>query len=192
MKILLLIPAAVLAAGLLLTGCDNKTADQSAETSNVVKPAATGNISGIELIPITYQEWTQKLAGYAPDIVVVDMWATWCAPCIERFPKMVELHKKYGDRGVRFVSMNLDSREDEPALKMAEQFLINTNATFENYMMNENLLKAFEMLDLLGIPTVLVYGPDGQERFRLTGDNPNNQFTDRDIESAIESLLVQR
>ena len=44
----------------------------------------------------------------------------------------------------------------------------------------------------LGIPTVLVYGPDGQERFRLTGDNPNSQFTDRDIESAIETLLAQR
>jgi hypothetical protein len=59
-------------------------------------------------------------------------------------------------------------------------------------MMNENLLEAFERLDLLGIPTVLVYGSDGREHFRLTGDNPNNQFTDQDVESAIKSLLAQR
>ncbi|HEX7027482.1 MAG TPA: TlpA disulfide reductase family protein [Gammaproteobacteria bacterium] len=187
-----LITAALLAAALLLTGCDNPTADHAAEKGAVVRPTAASDADGIELVPISYKEWTQKLAGYPPEIVVVDMWATWCAPCIERFPKMVELHKKYGDRGVRFVSMNLDSREDKPALKMAEQFLINTGASFENYLMNENLLEAFEMLDLLGIPTVLVYGPDGQERFRLTGDNPNSQFTDRDIESAIETLLAQR
>lgn len=187
MKTVLTIPAAVLAAVLMLAGCDNK----AAETGNGIQPTADAS-AGIELIPITYEEWTGKLAGYVPDIVVVDMWATWCAPCIERFPKMVELHQRFGDRGVRFVAMNLDSREDSPALKMAEQFLINTNATFENYMMDENLLKAFELLDLLGIPTVLIYGPDGQERFRLTGDNPNSQFTDRDIESAIESLLAQR
>lgn len=186
MKTTLLIPAVLLTAVLVLAGCDNK----AAETGNGIQPTADAN-AGIELIPITYEEWTRKLAGYAPDIVVVDMWATWCAPCIERFPKMVELHEQYGDRGVRFVSMNLDSREDAPALKMAEQFLINTSATFENYMMNENLLQAFELLDLLGIPTVLIYGPDGQERFRLTGDNPNQQFTDQDIESAIESLLAQ-
>lgn len=186
MKTVLTIPAAVLAAVLMLAGCDNK----AEETGSAVQPTA-GENAGIELVPITHEEWTQKLAGYKPEIVVVDMWATWCAPCIERFPKMVELHKKYGGRGVRFVSMNLDSREDQPALKMAKQFLINTGASFENYLMNENLLEAFEMLDLLGIPTVLVYGPDGQERFRLTGDNPNSQFTDRDIESAIETLLAQ-
>lgn len=191
MEKIFLIPT-LLAAGLFLAGCDKPTTDRTAETDNLAQPATASNASGIELVAITHKEWTQKLAGYGPDIVVVDMWATWCAPCIERFPKMVELHKRYGDQGVRFVSMNLDSREDEPALKMAEQFLINTGATFENYMMNENLLEAFERLDLLGIPTVLVYGSDGREHFRLTGDNPNNQFTDQDVESAIKSLLAQR
>lgn len=190
MKKSLLTPTILLAAVLMLAGCDNTPAQNAAaETDNPVQPAADGADADIELVPITYEKWKRKLAGYKPDIVVVDMWATWCAPCIERFPKMVELNKHYGDRGVRFVSMNLDSREDEPALEMARQFLVNTRATFENYMMNENLLQAFEMLDLLGIPTVVIYGPDGQERFRLTGDNPNHQFTDQDVESAIKSLL---
>lgn len=190
MKKSLLTPSLLLAAVLVLAGCDNTPAENTAtETVNPVQPAADSVDTGIALRPITYEKWKQKLAGYKPDIVVVDMWATWCAPCIERFPKMVELNKRYGSRGVRFVSMNLDSREDEPALEMARQFLVNTRATFENYMMNENLLEAFEMLDLLGIPTVVIYGPDGQERFRLTGDNPNHQFTDQDVESAIKSLL---
>lgn len=192
MKKSLLTPTLLLAAVLVLAGCDSNTPAENAaasETDNPVQPAADSADMDIELVPITYEKWQRKLDGYKPDIVVVDMWATWCAPCIERFPKMVELNKRYGDRGVRFVSMNLDSREDEPALEMARQFLVNTRAAFENYMMDENLLEAFEMLDLLGIPTVVIYGPDGQERFRLTGDNPNHQFTDQDVESAIKSLL---
>jgi thiol-disulfide isomerase/thioredoxin len=185
MKTGLLASAALLAAVLVPAGCDNRPP----ETNNPVQPAADGENANIELIPITYEKWKRKLAGYKSDVVVVDMWATWCAPCIERFPKMVELNQRYGGRGVRFVSMNLDSREDEPALEMARQFLVNTRATFENYMLDENLLQAFEMLNLSGIPTVVIYGPDGQERFRLTGDNPDHPFTGRDVESAIESLL---
>jgi len=45
-------------------------------------------------------------------------------------------------------------------------------------------------LDLLGIPAVFIYGPDGSLRYRLTGDDPNNQFTDADVDEAIEELLA--
>lgn len=188
MKEVLLTSTILLAAVLVLAGCENKSSENSV-TAKTDTPTADSNNAGIRLVPITYEQWEQKLAGYKSDIVVVDMWATWCAPCIERFPKMVELSKRYGGRGVRFVSMNLDSREDGPALETARQFLVNTRATFENYMMDENLLEAFDMLDLPGIPTVVIYGPDGQERFRLTGDDPDHPFTDQDVESAIKSLL---
>jgi hypothetical protein len=57
--------------------------------------------------------------------------------------------------------------------------------------MNENMMDAFEMLDLLGIPAVFIYDRNGQERIRLTGDNPNKQFTDKNVEEAIVSLLAQ-
>ena len=138
---------------------------------------------------ISYAEWENKRLQYLPKIVVVDMWAMWCVSCIERFPEMVKLHQKYKDQNIEFVSMNLDDREDKKSLELANQFLEKMNAKFDHYHMDENLLYAFEKIDLIGIPAVLIYDQKGNEQFRLTGDNPNKQFTEKDIEEAIIHLL---
>ncbi len=138
---------------------------------------------------INYAEWESQRLQYLPKIVVVDLWAMWCVSCIERFPEMVNLHHKYKDQNVEFVSMNLDDREDKKSLELANQFLKKMNANFDHYHMDENLLHAFEKIDLIGIPAVLIYDQKGNEQFRLTGDNPNKQFTEIDIEEAIIHLL---
>ena len=143
------------------------------------------------MAPITLKQWNAKLNDYPPNILVVDMWAMWCTSCIERFPEMVKLHRKYNSENITFVSLNLDDREDFESLSAANLFLDKMNADFEHYHMDENLMLTFEKLDLIGIPAVLIYDQQGIEQFRLTGDNPNKQFTEDDIEKAIQMLLNQ-
>ena len=145
--------------------------------------------SNVIFTPLQFDQWQQKLASYVPNIVVVDMWATWCASCLEEFPKIVKLHQKYKHLGVQFVSMNLDDHTDQPSLQNAEKFLQKMNAEFDNFWMNENLMAAFERLELIGIPAVIIYDQAGNERYRLTGDDPNNQYSGKDIEKAIQTLL---
>lgn len=145
----------------------------------------------VALTPVTFEQWQQELASLEGRIVVVDMWATWCVPCVERFPKMVELYNEYSPRGVTFVSMCLDDREDTDAVAYAREFLGKQKATFANYLMDEIVTEGFVKLDLLGIPAVYVYAPDGERRYRLTADDPYNQFTDEDVESAIQELLAE-
>lgn len=142
-----------------------------------------------QMTPVTYKDWLIKRKQYAPKILVVDMWAMWCSSCIERFPEMVKMHDKYKNRGVDFVSMNLDDREDHQSLKLAEKFLTKMDADFDHYHMNENLVYAFEKIDLISIPAILIYDENGNEIDRLTGDNPNNQFSEEDIELSINKLL---
>lgn len=142
-----------------------------------------------QMILVNYAEWENRRLQYLPKIVVVDMWAMWCSSCIERFPEMVKLHDKYQNFNVEFVSMNLDDREDTMSLENANKFLEKMNANFDHYHMNENLLYSFEKINLVGIPAVLIYDSSGKEQYRLTGDNPNNQFTEKDIEDAIKNLL---
>ena len=150
-----------------------------------------GDSDKVSLEPITFSQWSNLLAQYSPDIVVVDMWATWCAPCVERFPGIVELDRRYRNQGVRVVSMLLEDRGDSDAIRAAKRFLVENNATFENYYIDENLLDAFESLDLIGIPAVVIYDRKSQERYRLTGDNPNRQFDESDVENAIIALLKE-
>lgn len=142
------------------------------------------------LVPVTFEAWQAELQALKGRIVVVDMWATWCLPCIERFPHMVQLAEEYSGRGVEFVSMCLDDREDQDSIDLARRFLSEQQARFPNYLMDEVVTQAFEKLDLLGIPAVFIYGPSGDLRYRLTGDDPNNQFTDADVNDAIEELLA--
>jgi cytochrome c biogenesis protein CcmG/thiol:disulfide interchange protein DsbE len=164
------------ALALFLTACD--TATQSAD------PA--------EMKPVSFQQWEEQLESYRPSVVVVDLWAMWCTSCIKRFPKMVDMHDKYSQEGVQIVALNLDNRQDQAAVQQAQEFLREINATFDNYHMDENLIDAFERFKLVGIPAVIIYDGQGRERFRLTGDNPNDQFTDEDIENAINELLAEQ
>lgn len=153
-------------------------------------PRETEESVEVSLTPVTFEQWQQELAALEGRIVVVDMWATWCVPCVERFPKMVELFHEYSPRGVTFVSMCLDDREDADAIAFAREFLDKQKAVFANYLMDEIVTEGFVKLDLLGIPAVYVYAPDGERRYRLTADDPYNQFTDEDVEDAIQELLA--
>ena len=153
-------------------------------------PPVKAKSETIVLRPVTFSQWQQNLASYRGQIVVVDFWATWCAPCVERFPHMVKLHEKYATTGkVRFVSMNLDDKDDPEAIRRAQDFLIKQKAAFDNFLMNEITPDAFEKLDLLSIPAVMIYDAGGQLKQKLTGDNPNKQYTSEDVETAIKQML---
>ncbi len=148
--------------------------------------AGAGNVT---LEPTTFDQWQRQLTAYRPAIVVVDMWATWCDSCVKRFPKMVELDRKYRDRGVRFVSMLLEDPEEPGVVELAEAFLERQNATFDNFRMVENLMESFERLDLIGLPAVLIYDRSGALAHKLTGDDPNDQADDADVEAALVAML---
>ena len=68
----------------------------------------------------TFPDLTQyELEGKLPDlhgkVVLVDFFASWCGPCNDSFPIMEELHKKYADKGLVVVAINLDKNKDDMA-----------------------------------------------------------------------------
>ncbi len=62
-------------------------------------------------------------AGLAGSAVMVSFWATWCTPCIEELPVLLELEKKYAAKGLRFVAVNMDEGEDRA--KLVSDFFAN-------------------------------------------------------------------
>jgi thiol-disulfide isomerase/thioredoxin len=141
---------------------------------------------------IRLADWPGVVADAQPDVLVVDIWASWCISCIERFPEMVTMAERYTDQGVSFLTLNLDEPRDEEGIAWSNDFLERIGADFPNYHLQENLIESFEALDLLAIPVVLIFDGQGVERYRLTNDNPNDQFDKADIEAAVQALLAEQ
>lgn len=65
------------------------------------------------------------LSDYRGKVVYVDFWASWCKPCRKSFPFMNEMEKKYANRGLKIIAINLDSD-----ISAAKTFLKKNKADF--------------------------------------------------------------
>ena len=86
--------------------------------------------------------------------VYVDLWASWCGPCVREIPYLQQLEKDLEGSNVEFVSISIDSTK-APWLKKAEQLKLHGNQLWNS---DENLPKR---LNVRGIPHFMIYGPDG-------------------------------
>lgn len=69
------------------------------------------------------QGQSQPLSQWRGKVLVVNLWATWCAPCREEIPAFVRLQDKYRARGLQFVGIAIDQRE--PVQAFAREFGMN-------------------------------------------------------------------
>jgi thiol-disulfide isomerase/thioredoxin len=144
----------------------------------------------VELVPVTFDEMLARIAANKKaKLTLVDAWATWCGPCKENFPHVVEMHKKYAGKGLAVVSLSMDDREKPKQVDEALAFLKEKKAVFTNFLLDEDFGVGFEKLDVGAIPAVFLFGPDGKEVKRFTMDDTENQFTYEEVEKVVAALL---
>ena len=68
--------------------------------------SAAATLWGLRLPDLAGQQ--QDMAQWRGKVVIVNFWATWCAPCREEIPAFVKLQAKYGPRGAQFVGIAID------------------------------------------------------------------------------------
>ena len=110
---------------------------------------------------VSLDEFEGILVGLRGRPVVVNIWASWCAPCRTEMPLLQEAADAYAGRAVILgVASNDDPRE-------AQRFLDDLGLTYPNVFDNSGEIRVG--LDLTAYPTTYVFGLDGSIRARVNG-----------------------
>jgi thiol-disulfide isomerase/thioredoxin len=106
-----------------------------------------------------------KLADLKGQVVVLNFWATWCAPCKEEMPSLARLAKNYAEKGVKVVPISVDTPGQ--AEKAKEFLKANGGLPFYNDPEMRVVFGLTPRPD--GIPTTVIYDKAGKEQARLSG-----------------------
>jgi thiol-disulfide isomerase/thioredoxin len=116
-----------------------------------------------------------KLRG---KVVLVDFWATWCPPCVEEVPELVETYEKFRDKGFEIVGISLDQNK-----ATLEKFLKENKMTWPQYFDGagwEN--KIAQRFKIQSVPTMWLLDREG----KLVDAAPRSR-----LEQAIEAALAK-
>ena len=114
-----------------------------------------------------------SLNDYKSNLVIVNFWATWCAPCKEEMPHLNKLKYKFKD--IEIIPINIADEELKKSKIFFKELNINNLEIF--YGSGLELAKAFK---LRGIPTTIIVDKEGYEFARIMGfiDFENKSFLD--------------
>ena len=126
------------------------------------------------LVIASWDQVQQMVAGHKGRVVVLDLWSTWCPPCMQEFPGLVELHKEFPEDvtciSVSIDFIGLDDETPESSRGNVMAFLKEKKAFFENVICSDTDEVVLDRISLSSIPAVMVYGRDGQLLKRFDND----------------------
>lgn len=78
-----------------------------------------GRAPDFELITLSGEPF--HLGAHRGEVVLLNFWATWCAPCLVEIPDFIELQEELGDRGLQIVGIAVDAEGEEVVRPFAEE-----------------------------------------------------------------------
>jgi thiol-disulfide isomerase/thioredoxin len=111
----------------------------------------------------------RKLADYSGKVLIVDLWATWCGPCKQEIPHLVEIAKEYKDKGVEVIGLTNENQETDAewVKQFSEAFNINYPIGWANDEMQAGLTRGRN-----SIPQTFIIGRDGKIFKHFVGFSP--------------------
>lgn len=170
---------AVLALALVLAGCSDGQVTRSGDDAD-----NAGYIEGDGVVsiippqdrapapefggPLLGEEGEFELSDALGDVVVLNVWGSWCPPCRKEAPDLQAVYDELAPRGVRFVGVNTrDGQTETAALAFEDEFGITYPSVVDPH--GEALLAFRDTLPPAAIPSTLVIDRDGRMAARVLG-----------------------
>jgi thiol-disulfide isomerase/thioredoxin len=165
--------------------CDDQPTPVASKPEVSVSAKPVENPVQIQLIK--YKQLGEAVKAHKGKIVVVDAWGTFCIPCMKEFPHLVELHQKYGKDKVVCISVSVDDPTPEKKAR-ALDFLTKRGATFQNFLLDEEVEVWQKAWNVKGVPVVFVFDRNGDQAVMFNSDD-DKEFTYKDVTAKVEELL---
>ena len=156
---------ACVVALLTLIGCGKGMQNQG--TKETSSTAAEASVQ----IP-TMEGTNTSLDQYKGKVVLVNFWATWCAPCRIEIPWLIEFNEKYGPKGLVILGVAMDDEGNQVVQPYVRdrRFDVNGHPEAMNYPIllgNSKIAEKFG--GILGMPTSMVYSREGKKVKTIVG-----------------------
>jgi peroxiredoxin len=148
-------------------GCSTKWADKRKDAE---KSLARWDAEPVALEPIDDAAVAKLVKNDTENLLLINLWATWCGPCVTEMPELVTMNRMYRKRKFQFITISMDepSKKDE-ALKVLKE----AHASATNYLLRTDDRDKFaEALDKQWpgpLPYTIVVAPGGKVLFRKVG-----------------------
>ena len=140
----------------------------------------------LKLVPdVTFQDARGNpvlLSDFRGKTILLNIWATWCAPCREEMPELDRLQGEMGSDDFQVVALSVDRQ----GLERARDFLENEVKAQHLALYNDPKSSANFQLRAVGLPTTLLVDPQGRELGRIAGPAP---WDGEDAQALIRAAL---
>ena len=136
------------------------------------------------LLPFDEKAHSSVLAQNKGTIVLIDFWATWCAPCLTELPQLVALEKKLAGKGFRLITVSADEPEDkEAALKFLQEHSVTNPAYLKQVADDDKFINFIDKKWSGALPGLFLYDRNGKLARSFIGETGMST-----LEKAIQGL----
>jgi len=123
---------------------------------------------------------TFTLSDYEGKVVVLNIWATWCAPCREETPEFVDLYSKYRDDGLVILGVSIDKQGESVVKPFMDQYKVNYPVVVDRGTIMDKYGPT------MSIPTTYIIGRSGHLKYFAVG-----ALTQKELEPRLKELLAK-
>lgn len=144
------------------------------------RPPSVGEVAP-PYTAVTLEGDTVTLESFRGRTVLLNLWATWCAPCRQETPFLQSLYEENRERGLEIVGISMDTRDQKGAVR---DFVDEYGVTYS--ILWDPQMRGMDRYQVLGLPATFLLDGDGVVRWMRYG--PLGE-TDDNFRMALEALL---